>query len=423
MAPYPQPCFYFRPVATCWIWKRSAFTRRVQRWCNGFPAISSAWSVERGVLGLASFLQIAPKIYPDDFRLLSQPHIDAPFITTAAYLPVVPADERESFEQLQEEWHGYIGFRIRDYQRGQPLTRGKQDHHFPILMFEPRTVVSLGMLGRDLSTCKDIETVLQRAIDTAATTIAFGDKESCIKNLVALKPVYHGRQPPNQVSERKQGIKGFVKLDLDSRRLLQLESGKHLQVKLEAEFAESPLVEWNSDDTSSQSAIFKVFSDVRLLSGVFNDQLRLRITKTIEWSGMQYMLLFLSAAIGLMFTLFIHRFSLPIVNVCESPSCIGKRSSRRSIIRPGRWREQTRNSKCCIGMPLNIRRPLNIQCAGQRRPTVPNPSFWQICPTNCVPLCMRFSASRPSVRRSGKQQREKNCLVISPIFMRVASVC
>ncbi|RLJ17835.1 hypothetical protein DJ031_13355 [bacterium endosymbiont of Escarpia laminata] len=266
------------------------------------------FSVERGVLGLASFLQIAPKIYPDDFRLLSQPHIDAPFISTAAYLPAVSADEREAFEQLQAEWHGYIGFRIRDYQRGQPLIRGKQDLHFPVLLFEPRTVISLGMLGRDLSTCKDLETTLQRAIDTAATTIAFGDQESCIKTLVALKPVYHGRQPPNQVSERQQRIKGFVKLDLDSRQLLLLESGKHLQVKLEADFAATPLAEWNSDDTPPQSALFKVFSNVQPLSGVFNDQLRLRITKTIEWSGMQYMLLFLSAATGLLFTLFIHRF-------------------------------------------------------------------------------------------------------------------
>ncbi|MBL3529400.1 MAG: CHASE domain-containing protein [gamma proteobacterium endosymbiont of Lamellibrachia anaximandri] len=266
------------------------------------------FSVERGVLGLSSFLQIAPKIYPDDFRLLSQPHLDAPFISSAAYLPAVPADEREAFEQLQEEWHSYIGFRIRDYQQGQPLTEGEQDHHFPVLVFEPRTVKSLGILGRDLSTCKDIETVLQEAIDTAATTIAFGGKESCIKNLVALKPVYHGRQPPNQVSERQQRIKGFVKLDIDSRRLLQLESGKHLQVKLEADFAEIPLAEWNSDDMPSPFAVFKVFSNVQPLSGVFNDKLRLRITKTIEWSGMQYMLLFLSAATGLMLTLFIHRF-------------------------------------------------------------------------------------------------------------------
>ncbi len=139
-----------------------------------------------------------------------------PGVTALSWVPWVPGEEREAFEQRARD-DGLFGFQFKEPGTGaKSVAAPAREAHFPIFYVEPFEGND-DQLGIDLAgRAWDLETLL-KARDSGRVAIfrpdaAFGP---AVPSFVAVLPLYRSGKIPPSLAERRKDLLGFARASID----------------------------------------------------------------------------------------------------------------------------------------------------------------------------------------------------------------
>lgn len=209
---------------------------------------ANAWQVQRAVIQRVANLEtvltaLVGQHHASDMlssaeqTLFSQELLKAyPFIHSIMHVERVSINEVDEFEERMK-LEGYIGFKLS--QSDSEVTANEINHigfHLPVSFIEPMEPRSAYLLGFDLANEASFTQLLERAI-RGGDTIALETLQETHLNkplYLILKPVYLGRYPPSEATERWDMLSGFAVLRIDFEQFfssIELPS-KSLKLKL-----------------------------------------------------------------------------------------------------------------------------------------------------------------------------------------------
>ena len=148
-------------------------------------------------------------------------HAQYPFLSAIGRYTAVPAAARTDFENGMAH-EGYHAFRIRDVDdAGQRVPSPARAEHLPITLVEPLSPQNLRMVGLDLASVDDLDTLLARLAANARSLAArLPSNWHLGTDLMLLRAAYLGREPPRDARGRLEQADGGYWISIDGERLI-----------------------------------------------------------------------------------------------------------------------------------------------------------------------------------------------------------
>ncbi len=173
---------------------------------------------------LVSLYQASDELSSNELTSISQELLaEYPFVSRVAFLTLVRAEDRSSFEQSMRR-EGYINFRIRSGKSGNdsPHLELPRPRYMPVSFLEPLTPDTARFVGWDLLTDTKLRSTLRRAVETGerATTASrlFFDEAP---GYLLIRATYFGHFRPEDVKARYDQLSGAFVLALNVNGILQ----------------------------------------------------------------------------------------------------------------------------------------------------------------------------------------------------------
>ena len=178
---------------------------------------------------LSAYVQSLPEVSPGAFRVFAQSalarHDD---LLALEWLPRVTAQQRPAFEAMAHR-EGFTHYQILEPEGQQDRFRpavGKPDY-FPVFYRVPPATPQT-VLGVDHISLPDRRVAIQRACDTGQPTLTTATavpvdqaERGGVRACVVYVPVYATGNQPQNVTERRQYLRGYAAISLDMRQMLR----------------------------------------------------------------------------------------------------------------------------------------------------------------------------------------------------------
>ncbi|MEW8624581.1 MAG: EAL domain-containing protein [Candidatus Thiodiazotropha sp.] len=209
---------------------------------------SQAWQVQRAVIHRVANLEtvltaLVGQHHASDMlssaeqTLFSQELLKAyPFIHSVMHVERVGTKDVATFERRMKV-EGFVGFELKQHAFTQQESGSHYlGFHLPISFIEPMEPRTASLLGYDLANESSFIMLIEKAIRDGDTIALETVQNRYIDKplYLILKPVYLGRYPPEEASERWEMLSGFAVLRIDFEQFFSsLEMpGKDLSLKL-----------------------------------------------------------------------------------------------------------------------------------------------------------------------------------------------
>ncbi len=258
--------------------------------------------------GVKALFDASSHVDANEFRVLSEDALNRhQYISSFLYMPLVTHKGRDEFEKkIQDE--GYITYSITEKMNGQHQPSPRKEKYFPIIYLEPFTPRNAASLGFDLLSEAQNEAYILHAIDSSESVILPADAPSHTLNHIFIKPLYAGKDTPNNISDRRHTINGMIALYVDSQKIidgvalaenmsLRLESIPPLQSqnnKLMFEYKQT------SSETENFMPVFTLTNQSRFNIGSL--KFSLGIDKRLTWKDIRYELVIAAFVTGIVIT-------------------------------------------------------------------------------------------------------------------------
>ena len=182
-----------------------------------YVAVAIQRSVDDGVGFLEhirAFYEVSPAVDRRQFRgFVSRELADLRSILALQWVPRVPDAERAEYEQAARR-DGLPDFEITERAASGAVVRAaRRPEYFPVYYSEPHRADNIA-LGFDLASSPVRRAALEHARDTGLATatarlrlLVEGTEES---GVLAVVPIYHGREVPPGVEDRRRQLRGFA---------------------------------------------------------------------------------------------------------------------------------------------------------------------------------------------------------------------
>ncbi len=148
---------------------------------------------------------------------------DHPGVRSLAWIPKVPGGRRPVYE-AEAKKDGLFDFQVVERRDGAVVTAGKRETYFPIFYLEPFQG-NESQIGLDLSADNNELSAFMQARDAGRMIVRAvappQDAPGGSSRFEVLQPIYEAEGVPFTLAERQRRLVGFLRLDLDMRRLIE----------------------------------------------------------------------------------------------------------------------------------------------------------------------------------------------------------
>ena len=185
-----------------------------------FPELTGADEASNNIV---SMFHASTAVDADQFQIyVNQLLSRHPFITSISYMPMVTADNKDKYEQLQQE-NGFSRFQIKSL--SEEKAENETVGYFPLWYLAPFTPSQSSWLGKDPFSSALLRPTIQHAIDTGKShSVLSPYKRGPLADYLLFTAIYSGKSIPQDAAARRHAVRGVVVMSMQLPKLVHAQS-------------------------------------------------------------------------------------------------------------------------------------------------------------------------------------------------------